>query len=96
MAPRQSRSKKSRWIASVKTVSTYPPRGLFTKDPATIAKSLASRRVSPKGPASGMRMLNYFINRAGRGLSSSRRKKLERAKVLLSKRIRARRGREQK
>ncbi len=34
-----------------------------------------------------MRMLTYFINRGGRGLSSERRAELERAKVLLSKRV---------
>ena len=77
-----------RWVAGVKTVSTFPPKGLFTKDAATIARSLASKRVSPKGPGSGMRMLTYFINRGGRGLSPSRRTELERAKKLLSERIR--------
>src|SRR5467141_3718063 len=76
-----------RWVARVKTVSTFPPKGLFTKDAPTIAKSLASKKVSPKGPGSGMRMLNYFINRAGRGLSPSRRKVLERAKRILSKQM---------
>jgi tRNA(adenine34) deaminase len=34
-----------------------------------------------------MRMLTYFINRGGKGLSASRRKELERAKRLLSERI---------
>ncbi|MGA9393100.1 MAG: DUF3175 domain-containing protein [Candidatus Sulfotelmatobacter sp.] len=34
-----------------------------------------------------MRMLTYFINRAGKGLSVMRRRELERAKSLLSKRI---------
>jgi tRNA(adenine34) deaminase len=34
-----------------------------------------------------MRMLTYFINRAGRGLSASRRAELERAKALLAKRV---------
>jgi hypothetical protein len=34
-----------------------------------------------------MRMLTYFINRGGRGLTASRRAELERAKALLSKRI---------
>jgi Protein of unknown function (DUF3175) len=76
-----------RWVAGVKTVSTFPPKGLFTKDAETIARSLASKKVSPKGPASGMRMLTYFINRAGRGLSSSRKAELHRAKRLLSKRV---------
>jgi uncharacterized protein DUF3175 len=76
-----------RWVASVKTVSTFPPKGLFTKDAATIARSLASKKVLPKGPGSGMRMLTYFINRGGRGLSCTRRAELERAKKLLSARI---------
>ena len=71
----------------MKTVSTFPPRGLFTKDAATIAKTLASKKVSPKGPGSGMRMLTYFINRAGKGLSATRRTELEKAKKLLSTRI---------
>lgn len=76
--------KNKRWVAKVKTDSTRPPPGLFTKSASTIAKSLASKRVSPKGPASGMRMLTYFINRGGKGLSPSRRQTLERAKTLLS------------
>ena len=78
---------KRRWVSKVKTDSTHPPEGLFTKDAATIARTLASKKVSPKGPGSGMRMLNYFINRAGQGLSASRRAQLERAKRLLSKRV---------
>ena len=49
--------------------------------------TVASKRVSPKGPSSGMRMVNYFINRAGRGLSPTRRAQLQRAKALLSQRI---------
>ena len=79
--------KKNRWVAKVKTDSTHPPAGLFTKSAATIARTLASKRVSPKGPGSGMRMLTYFINRAGRGLSTARRAELQKAKVLLSDRI---------
>ena len=80
--------KPNRWVAKVKTDSTHPPAGLFTKSASTIARTLASRKVSPKGPGSGMRMLTYFINRAGRGLSAQRRAELEKAKLLLSKRIR--------
>ncbi len=84
--PSMNKRSTKRWVAGVKTVSTFPPKGLFTKDAVTIAKSLASKKVSPKGPGSGMRMLTYFINRAGRGLSPSRRKVLERAKRILSQR----------
>jgi hypothetical protein len=79
--------KKNYWVAKVTTDSTHPKKGLFTKSAATIARSLASKKVSPKGPSSGMRMLTYFINRAGTGLSSSRRAELERAKKLLSLKI---------
>lgn len=85
--PANKRPAGKRWIGSVKTVSTYPPPGLFTKSAETIARKLASQKVSPKGPASGMRMLTFFINRAGRGLSPSRRAELERAKILLHARI---------
>jgi tRNA(adenine34) deaminase len=76
-----------KWVARVTTDSTHPPEGLFTKDAATIARSLASKKVSPKGAGSGMRMLNYFINRGGHNLSASRRRELEKAKKLLSQRI---------
>ena len=79
--------KTKQWVGTVKTDSTHPPEGLFTKDAATIARELASKKVSPKGPASGMRMLNYFINRGGKGLSDERHAELEKAKGLLSKRI---------
>jgi tRNA(adenine34) deaminase len=89
--------KRNRWVTKVTTDSTHPQKGLFTQDPAMIAGSLASKKVSPKGPASGMRMLTYFINRAGKGLSASRRAKLERAKTLLSACIRnAKQRRKQK
>lgn len=81
-----------KWSGKVHTVSTYPPEGLFTKNPETIARTLASKKVSPKGPGSGMRMLSFFINRAGKTLSASRRSKLERAKVLLSERVKASRS----
>lgn len=85
--------KSRRWIANVKTVSTYPPPGLFTKSAATIARALASKKVSPKGPGSGMRMLTYFINRAGKGLNAERRAELEKAKKLLSERVQRERER---
>jgi tRNA(adenine34) deaminase len=93
---KKASSGQRRWVSKVKTESTYPSEGLFTKDPETIARQLASKKVSPKGPGSGMRMLTYFINRAGKGLSATRRKKLERAKALLSERVRNAREKERK
>jgi tRNA(adenine34) deaminase len=87
MTHKSTHRESGKWVAGVKTDSTHPPEGLFTKSAATIARSLASKKVSPKGPASGMRMLTYFINRAGKGLDADRRDELEKAKGLLSKRI---------
>jgi hypothetical protein len=75
---------KKRWSAGVTTVSTYPEKDLFNQDAEMVAKHLASKKVSPKGPASGMRMLNFYINRAGKNLPVGRHKELERAKELLS------------
>jgi len=86
------RKTTNRWVSKVKTDSTHPPRGLFNKKAPTIARVLASKKVSPKGPQSGLRMLTYFINRGGRGLSASRRAELERAKALLSRRVRQKRS----
>jgi hypothetical protein len=43
-----------------------------------------------QGASSGMQMLTYFINRSGRGLSAKRGAELEKAKSLLSKKIRER------
>ena len=80
------RKKQKRWVAKVTTDSTHPSPGLFTKSASPIAQSLASKRVSPTGPQSGMRMLFYFINRGGKNLSASRRAELEKAKRLLSRR----------
>jgi tRNA(adenine34) deaminase len=77
-----------KWSASVTTVSTYPEHDLFNQSAKTVATHLASKKVSPKGPASGMRMLNFYINRAGKNLSAERRKTLEHAKQLLSAIIR--------
>jgi Protein of unknown function (DUF3175) len=78
---------KKKWVAKVRTDSTHPPAGLFTKDASTIARTLASKKVSPKGPGSGIRRRTYFINRGGRGLSATRRAELEKAKSLLAKKI---------
>jgi len=85
-----------KWSGKVKTVSTFPPEGLFTKDAETIARTLASKKVSPKGPGSGMRMLTFFINRAGRNLSASRKAALQKAKKLLSIRVKEARQRKEK
>jgi tRNA(adenine34) deaminase len=74
-------------VKDVKTDSTHPRPGLFKEKAPTVARELASKKVSPKGPGSGMRMLTYYLNRGGKGLSATHRKELEKAKVLLSEKV---------
>src|SRR6185312_9962618 len=78
---------KRKWSANVTSDSTHPREGLFNKDAKTIVRELASKKVSPKGPSSGMRMLTFYINRAGKNLPKSRLKVLENAKKLLHEQI---------
>jgi len=61
------------------------PDGLFRRPPRDIAAGLrkavlASPRTKGTKFQSAMSMLNWFINRGGRGLSAARRRRLERAK----------------
>jgi tRNA(adenine34) deaminase len=74
---------RKKWVKHVKTDSTHPRAGLFKKDAATIAREMGSKRVSPKGIGSGIRMIQYFLNRGGKGLSATRRKEPEKAKHIL-------------
>ena len=84
-------AKPKKWSHKVKTVSTFPPASLFTKDAKTIAKGMASKKVSPKGIGSGIRMIQFFINRAGKTLSATRKRELEKAKhILQEKRAKSR------
>ncbi len=76
-------AEKKKWVRGVKTVSTCPPKNLFTKDAATIARAMARKKVSPKGIGSGIRMIQLFINRAGKNLPAGRKRELEKAKRLL-------------
>jgi len=78
---------KKKWSHKVKTVSTHPPGGLFTKSAQAIARGMASKRVSPKGIASGIRMIQFFINRAGKSLPAARRRELQKARRFLQARL---------
>ena len=71
------------WSGKVKTVSTFPPKDLYTKDAETIARVMAKKKVSPKGLGSAIKMVQFYINRAGKNLSVSRKRELEKAKRIL-------------
>ena len=82
-AAKKAKKTSRRWIRNVKTVSTYPPEGIFTKDAETIARTMASKKVSPKGLGSGIKMIQFHINRGGKGLPAKQKRELEKAKHLL-------------
>ena len=50
-----------KWSGKVKTFSTYPPEGLYTKDAETIARVMATKKVSPKGIDSAIRMVQFSL-----------------------------------
>jgi uncharacterized protein DUF3175 len=96
MAKRRTKTKPvkrggKRWSARVTRESDALTleEGVFTKtNPRQIAASLKrsadrSRRRKSNSYRSAMSMLTFFINRAGKGLSRSRRQKLEKAKDAL-------------
>jgi len=96
-AKKSSRKKSTtppsrRWSAEVKTDSTKPSPGLFKKGAKAIADELASKKDSPEGPGQGMRMLNFYENRAGKNLSAERKQTLKHAKELLHNKVEAERG----
>ena len=84
----KKKPKKQYWSHNVKTVSTAPPKGLYTKYASTIARVMASKKVSPKGIGSGIRMIQFFINRAGKTLPAKQKRELEEAKQILQARLR--------
>jgi uncharacterized protein DUF3175 len=82
----KKRAAKKTWVRQVTTDSTHPPPRTFTGSASEIARKMARRDVSPKGIGSGIRMIQYFINRGGKNLSATRRAELERAKRILQRR----------
>jgi hypothetical protein len=44
---------------------------------------MGSKKVSPKGIGSGIRMIQYFINRAGKDLPAGRKREPEKARRIL-------------
>jgi hypothetical protein len=67
-------------------VPLFPQRDTFNQDAETVARTMASKKVRPKGIGSGIRMIQYFINRAGKNLSATHKRELEKAKRILQER----------
>jgi len=86
--PKRGTSKRKRWSQRVTEDShaLVLEEGVFTRDsPRAIAASLkrsadASTARKSEPFRSAMSMLVFYINRAGKGLSNTRKAKLEKAK----------------
>lgn len=72
---------KEKWSKDVVT-SWNPPKGFFTKSADDIANGLKS---ASKDLKQAMSRLNFYINRAGKNLSDSDKKKLNSVKNKLQK-----------
>jgi hypothetical protein len=72
--------------------NAFPPRDTFNQNAETIAKTMASKKVRSKGIGSGIRMIQHFINRAGKSLPAARKRELEKAKRILQERARAKKA----
>ena len=86
-ATRQRRTAKKKWSAEVTKHSDALDldREVFKKSPTAIAQSLKrsaerSHRRKSSPYRSAMSMLTFYINRAGKNLPATRRRKLESAK----------------
>lgn len=84
-ADTRARTKPRKWSKNVKTESTFPPQGTFTKPAEEVARIMARKSVSPRGIGSAVRMVQLFINRAGKKLSAGRKQELEKAKRILQR-----------
>ncbi len=63
----------NKWSGRVATVSTFPPSGTFSQPADKVAKIMSRKSVSPKGIGSAIRMVQFYINRAGKNLSTSQK-----------------------
>lgn len=71
------------WVKHVTTDSTFPPKGTFLLKADDVAKIMAMPHVSPLGIHSAIKMVNYYINRGGKGLTDDRKKELREAIKIL-------------
>ena len=85
---RSEHGRRKRWSQRVTQTSDALDldRGVFSRtDPKSIARSLKrsaerSRRRKSDSYRSAMSMLTFYVNRAGKQLSATKRKRLEKAK----------------
>jgi hypothetical protein len=57
---KRTTTKTEKWSAQVTMVSTFLPKDLYTNDSATIARVMATEKVSPRGRGSAIRMVRFL------------------------------------
>lgn len=70
-----------------RTDATFFPPGTMNKPAKDVAKVGLKKKYAPGGPASSIRWITYYINRAGKNLPAKRRKELEKARSLLHEKL---------
>jgi hypothetical protein len=64
-------------------VATFYPKGTMTKNARTIYIISKNKCYAPGGEGSAIKWLTYYLNRGGKGIKSSQRKEIEKAKKML-------------
>ena len=77
-AAKRTKSKRGRPLS--RPTQPILPRVSSTSAAAVIARMSGFEKGFAKGPGSGMRMLTFYINRAGHNLSASRKAELAEGK----------------
>jgi predicted solute-binding protein len=82
-ARKRTPSRRSRgWVATVKTTAIAVPIDTMTRPAAEVAKILLEHN-RKKTPGSINRFIQFYINRAGRGLSGERKTALKKAMEII-------------
>lgn len=75
---------------------TYARKGTQTKSAAEIVAEYKRKGVSPKGLGSAIRMLVFYINRAGKKLAPERKAEIEKAIHMLQRDLKKEHEKEKK
>jgi hypothetical protein len=85
---RAKRVAKKLWSRKVKT-HWHPPAGFFERPASAVARGLLR---ASKTPGQAVKRLTFYINRAGKNLSTADRARLHRAVRMIEAKLRNARG----
>jgi hypothetical protein len=64
-------------LGSFPTVFQGTPKDLYAQDAGTIARVMATKKVSPEGSRSAIHIVQFSNNQAGKNLTAARLRELE-------------------